>query len=358
MFNPFDDLQQIDPSHAQPGEIWEVSRSIKSPLQQSHPFSKIAQQFLCGQSRNRYVMIVRPPNPLLEAEWQEITVMVLSSETSWVSQVDVLIPAAISGLEQDVLAETWHVLPMLHCNLLRPIGNRLSRSLYDRLLNLGDAYHGLIEPLEPVELTASSQIFHQQEQAWSEVLSFPIMDYRTWAEAETAIDKTLEVERVLSQLTTTPITSARILLRRWFKGQVQAGWLTFEELLDAGVLRSPSVRSQEDANIENSVEVCRMKLIDLGMQMSRKTVALSITVTQKPDQHQIGVMLRVYPTGSDLYLPESLRLILIENQEQRYEVVARRTDLYVQLKFNAQISETFSVQVALGETGITENFMF
>lgn len=433
MPNSFDHFSQVDPSNAQAGEIWQVLRSIKSPLQKSQLFSKIAQQFLTGQLEDRYVMIVRTPELFSGSEWQEITVMVLSCETASVSQVDVLIPASTSGLEHDILAETWHVVPMLHCNLLRPVGNRLSRAVYDRLLDIGDADHSLVkwtDSSETAGLTLSwrspSPTFHQQERDWSEVLTAPVMDYRAYIAAETAIDKTLDVERALFQLTTTPITSARISLKRWFDGQMQANWVPIENLLNTEVLylSNQGIRATNDSqNSSNEIAaivaqlsqetdviqqrslirqlasiaegnataidqilsilrsttddetlwtaveclweidpgnpaegVRRVKLINLGMQVSRKTVALAIAIVQKPDQ-RIGVMLRVYPTGGEPYVPEHLKLILIENREQTYEVVARRTDLYVQLKFNAQVGETFSVRVALGETGITENFI-
>lgn len=442
MSNNFSKFPKIDLNHAKPGEIWEVSRSIKNPLKVSlqPPYSEAAQQFIQGESPPRYVMMVNTSEPLLENEWQEITVMVLSSETAFVSQVDIIIPAHISGLEHDVLAETWHILPMLNCNLRHSLNTRLSRATYDCLINIGDVYYGLTDAAEALEtvglITSSrppSQTFHQQEQTWSEILSFPVADYRTYAEAlmqaDIVIEAALKVERTLQRLTVTPIIAPTISLQGWFEQQMDAGWLTFTEVMDLGWsswqnvpiqgARSPEDRTESPIEVADLIDqlwqesdeaqrrtmirqlgdigqnnaagigalmavlrtttddetlwaaveslwrvdpgnpaegVRRVKLIDLGMQVNHRTVALAIAIVQKNNQ-QIGVMLRVYPTGDHPYLPEHLKLVLIENPNRTYEVVARRTDLYVQLKFSAQVGETFSVRVALGETGITESFV-
>ena len=54
----------------QPGEIWEVSRLVQSPLkfssqEQETLYSATAQNFLAGNSPPRYVMIVKEPESLL-----------------------------------------------------------------------------------------------------------------------------------------------------------------------------------------------------------------------------------------------------------------------------------------------------
>ncbi|WP_197036060.1 hypothetical protein [Fischerella sp. PCC 9605] len=186
----------------QPGEIWEVSRVARSPLQfstqeQQNLYSKSARRFLGEDSTPRYVMIVKEPEPAVEQQnkWQVISVMLLSVETSFLSDVDLLIPSHLSGVGQDLLAETWHVLPMLACNLSRLIGQRLSRKVYDLLLTVGDHYHGLVDEapllaqiqLLGLEMGITSakqqpeiQAFHQQEEAWSDVLIVPVAAYRTY----------------------------------------------------------------------------------------------------------------------------------------------------------------------------------
>ncbi len=209
-------------STPQPGEIWQVSRLQQSPLELSGEeqtlYSEEAKQFLAVNSPSRYVIIITPPELVMETdpEWEVVSVMLLSTETHLINDVDLLIPAHISGLEQDLLAETWHVLPMLACNLLQPVGERLSRQIYDSLLNVGDYYHGLIDERPVVELdnevlkvgvaTAQQpeiQAFHQQETYWSDVLTVPLASARTYLKGikftNSVLASALQIEQEFGQ---------------------------------------------------------------------------------------------------------------------------------------------------------------
>lgn len=209
-----------------PGEIWEVNRSVYSPLEfspqeQHHLFPDSARRFLAGDSPPRYVMIVQEPESHVdtETEWQVVSVMVLSPNIDFLSHVDLLIPSDLSGVGQDLLAQTWHVLPMLTCNLSHPIGKRLSREVYDVLMNVGDYYHGLIEqspsPLEVelcglkignvvTEQQSKLHNFHQQEEDWSKVLNVPVAAYNVYLKTinmtAAIVDDAIKIEQDLSEL--------------------------------------------------------------------------------------------------------------------------------------------------------------
>ena len=154
-------------------------------------------------------MLVAP-----QEEWQVVSVMLLSEETDFLSDVDLLIPREVSGVGQDLLAETWHVLPMLACNLLQPVGQRLSREIYDVLLSVGDYHYGLVDQAPSTQeiqvlglISADVSIrqqpeiqgFHQQEEAWSDVLSVPLAAYRTYLKAMKLTDAVLEEALQLEQ---------------------------------------------------------------------------------------------------------------------------------------------------------------
>lgn len=186
----------------QPGEIWQVNYLVRSPLniasqKQEVLYSSLARSFLTGNSPPRYVMIVKEPelSEDIEAQWLIVYVMLLSVETEFISNIDVLIPAKISGLAQDLLAETWHIIPALSCNLLKPVGKRLSRQIYDYLLKVRDYHHNLVSQLPVIteiqhlglkhenidsETNSKIQYFHQIEQAWSDVLTVPVAAYYTY----------------------------------------------------------------------------------------------------------------------------------------------------------------------------------
>lgn len=85
-------------------------------------------------------------------------------------------------------------------------------------------------------------------------------------------------------------------------------------------------------------------------------MALAIAILPRADQ-RFAIMLRVYPTKTQPYVPEDLKLVLHDESGQTYEVVARSNDLYLQLKFSGNPGERFGVQVSLGEAQITEEFL-
>lgn len=105
-----------------------------------------------------------------------------------------------------------------------------------------------------------------------------------------------------------------------------------------------------------SAGVRRVKLIDLGMQVAGRTVALAVAIIQKLNG-QFGVLLRVYPTHGEPYLPARLKLILLDNTgEILHEAVARTVDNYIQIKLSGNTGETFSVRIVFESSCITEDF--
>jgi hypothetical protein len=426
-------------------------------------------------------MIVKEPEPAVEQEkeWQIVSVMLLSLQTNFLSNVDLLIPSNISGVGRDLLAQTWHVLPMLARNLSHPVGQRLSRKVYDVLLTVGDYHHGLVdEPpsMQEIQLLGLKvgavsaeqqpeiQAFHRQEEAWTDVLRVPLAAYRTYLQTMkltgAILDAALQLEQEFSEIAVgaldqpnaephdrtiaTVVSSApiktRVSLSQWFQNifdavwRIEDFWVTQTALLalgsrsadhshevHSGYLEeisalidqlSPSkmsfraIRSvgqdehklrqaakklgeigtgnsnaiqalislmrttQDDETLWTAVEslwqidpgnpaagVSRARLIDLGMQLAGHAVALAVAIIKKADQ-KVGVLLRVYPTGNEAYLPTALKLILLDESEQILrEVTARRADIYIQLKLSGQLGEQFSVRVALGDDSITEDFV-
>jgi hypothetical protein len=344
------DAKNLSP---QPGEIWETDRG--------------------------YVMIVNQ-------QASTFTVMGLSAEPS-----DAIIPAQISGLDQDLFADTTNIFRLSRPSLLHQRGDRLSRQRYDDLMTHGD---------------------NLEAQQWANVV----------------LTRSLQIEQTLQQLNVTPLPRPRpIALSNWFKSQFEPAWVSVETLILSGQLHlTPATRGPEDRildpeelNIPNLIEqlashhpepqrrraakylgtttpgnplviqalvdllrstddnetlwaaveslwqidpgnpaagVRRLRLLDLGLQVSGRGVALAIAILQRQDQ-RLGIMLRVYPTENEPYVPEDLKLILLDEANQAYEVSARRNDLYIQLKFNGTPGERFGVQVKLGEAQMTEEFL-
>ncbi len=99
------------------------------------------------------------------------------------------------------------------------------------------------------------------------------------------------------------------------------------------------------------------RVIDFGMQLAGQGVALMVAILQKPNQ-TVAVLLRVYPMGSQRYLPAKLQLAgLLEDGQPFLEAASRDRDDYIQLKFCAEFGEKFQVRVSLENASITEGFI-
>ena len=195
----------------------DISELVPPFLLDRNHFSEAARHFIQGHGPARYVMIVgdvrllseysrildlntsTPTRDLQPSKGDEfsldfidqywVSAMVLGhaqdginldnphwgGKTQKVRNVDVLIPAHLSGLADNVLAETWHIVPMLVNQLSLPVGHRLSSTLYHHLMDIGDTALGK-DCMTGQYLLASNQLqtFHQAEEQWSEVLRFPI----------------------------------------------------------------------------------------------------------------------------------------------------------------------------------------
>ncbi len=366
----------------QPGEIWQV------------------------QNADTLVMIVHTPIGSSAAP-AAVRVMLLSRAMEFCSDIDIGVPQPQSG--DALLALTWQVFDMGQANLARPIGVRLSRAIYDCLLDIGDRHHGLNATIvNPADFgllgdavgshqSAASQTFHAQQSAIAQRLMQAFQQAKHEFYAEQAMTQLLAAA-AQQTIDLTGLRSSRAIdLRQWLEHQINqpivAGW---ERLWAMPLLPQmvPALRSQptppddpaapcastianlihqlqtttDDETLWAAVEslwkldpgnpaagVRRVKLVDLGMQVAGEAVALAVAIV--PRGESMAVLLQVYPMGNAAYLPENLQLILLDERgEVLRQIEARPADIYIQLKLSGAIGEQFSVRVALGASGLTEHF--
>ncbi|WP_264320961.1 DUF1822 family protein [Zarconia navalis] len=104
-------------------------------------------------------------------------------------------------------------------------------------------------------------------------------------------------------------------------------------------------------------QVARAKLVDFGMQLGDRAIALLVALTQDPDR-KVGIWVQVHPMRGARYLPPNLKLALLSDTgETLQDVVSEDLDLYIQLRpFKALPQTHFSLQVALDDLSLTEAF--
>lgn len=412
-----------------PGEIWELN-TISIPS--------------CHHQAPKYVMIITEPE---EAVLPTVSVMLLSEETNFLSEVDILIPSSISRLQKDLLAETWLVFPMLVCDLRHSTGARLSYQIYETLLNIGDSYHKLTElppshHIQSLKLQQGSPLvnndilkaFHTSELNKINKFKAPAElcnnQHSIMQMAEQVLNQAVQTEQDLIDTTRhniiefIPTTLTPITLTHWLQNIHPAEWLiptptlklavatrsvnhreyiipTVDEistlikqlslLTDESQKRSIAKRlseigkdnqnaiqalikllqtTQDDETLWTAVEslwqidpgnsavgVRRVKLIDLGIQLAGEGIALAIALIPKIN-NRFGILLQVYPTGREIYLPPQLKLALLDTTGKVLrKVTAQLADLFIQLKFSGELGESFSVKICIGEAETTEHFI-
>jgi Protein of unknown function (DUF1822) len=147
-----------------------------------------------------------------------------------------------------------------------------------------------------------------------------------------------------------PVKETKTKLGKWLQDIFEESWYAID------VLVSP------EANLGFSTRnvimpTRRGKLINLGMQLGNKNVALLVNITEEPED-KIGVLIQLHPTCGDKYLPSNITLkLLSKTGKTLQEVQARYQDNYIQLKpFKGESEKCFSIEVSILDMKICEHF--
>jgi Protein of unknown function (DUF1822) len=323
-----------------PGEIWAISGA-----------------YLGGGER--YLMIVHEP---IDPKLSVCSGMLFSLATEYLSAVDILIPIAITGLEQDILAETWNVGEVSIDHLVHPVGNRLSRQVYDLLLLIGDGATAESWQQSAQELglglvtdAGADADFHRDERRFLASLSPAVMSW-----TDNLVKQAIEIERELIDL-----LRPRVILSVWLEqiceplaSSLHGGWQDAANFAPRMAIATRGLSSIDpldkiDEPEPSPVAVQRLKSIALGSDNFVLLVSLTPQIEQR-----IEILLQVYPEQSQPFLPANLRLLLQDDRGTNLrEVVARSIDRCIQLKFTGEIGESFRVCLELNGMKLIEDFV-
>jgi hypothetical protein len=177
--------------------------------------------------------------------------------------------------------------------------------------------------------------------------------FRTWG---TLLENEQWRQRLYQQRQQSESSQVRVNLSRWLEGIYDNAWETIETFL---LFNSNSLAFNFRSSSGLSVgSIKRAKLIDLGMEIESQKVVLLVALIPE-DSQQVSIRVQLHPANGESYLPVNIKLaLLLESGEIIQEVQAREQDNYVQLKrFDGEVGECFSIQVAFDSCQITENFV-
>ena len=135
---------------------------------------------------------------------------------------------------------------------------------------------------------------------------------------------------------------AQVNLNRWFTGIFSQDWQPVESILRGRMVRSLSLDS-------SGTSVSRGKIIDLQRNGITKQVILVVKATSKSTT-EIEVSLQIYPVKANEYLPLGLKVkVLNRSGNTCLQAESKNIDDWIQLEFNCQKGESFSLQIIWGE---------
>ncbi len=138
-------------------------------------------------------------------------------------------------------------------------------------------------------------------------------------------------------------------LCQWVEGVFDSCWQS-PELVLADNFRGTATATRQNTEQTNSVS--RAKVINVGKQI----VSLMELIPTNSDVFDIR--LRLYPAENNVHLPQNLELtILDESGNACMKTQAETANDWIQLEFSCHHEEKFSVELKLGETSITEDFV-
>lgn len=142
----------------------------------------------------------------------------------------------------------------------------------------------------------------------------------------------------------------KVNLCQWLEGIFNQDWES-PELVLAGSFRSTATMTRQYQDSQTS-SISRAKVVDVGRQI---VLLMELTPTNSA---VFDIRLRVYPAENTLHLPQDLQLTIFdESGVACMNTQAEIANDWMQLEFDCQHEEKFSVELKLGETSITEEFI-
>ena len=185
-----------------------------------------------------------------------------------------------------------------------------------------------------------------------------ILGFTTQTLAKVPLSQLESVDNLLDYLTTKE-KAAKVNISQWLEGVFTAGWLNVEEIFNP---RELSLR------FARNFSVTKCKKIDIGLQLNDESVVLvvklnpknkEITDIKNKNKGEIDIIVQVQAdTERSVSLPPGLKLVVTDENGQEVDAaVSRLNDNWMDIELSAELNEEFSVEIILGESKVTEDFV-
>jgi Protein of unknown function (DUF1822) len=175
------------------------------------------------------------------------------------------------------------------------------------------------------------------------------------------LNQILPIENLLEHLASLQVSPAGVIinLSQWFNGIFETGWQSWEtlwnqpDLLTNQGFRNSGISAEQRKYLSITQ---RAKLINLGTNIIPENLVLVVEICpQSGERTHIQLQLR---SVSDRVLPLGLKLAVLDDCETIFlQLQVESPSNQMQLQFNGEVGENFSLQVELNNCQITEKFV-
>lgn len=157
------------------------------------------------------------------------------------------------------------------------------------------------------------------------------------------------LERIEDLNAVTPVTK----LSHWLENVFETGWKSLEAIADIldPEYKEPAMRFRKGKTKKNYLEGSKL----IGLEKTGDRVALLVRF-EPVSEEEFDVEVEVCQTGNKTYLPQDLKLAIIDETGESVMHAIANSVYNIQIDFSAEYDEIFQVQLSLGDTTITELF--
>ncbi len=183
-----------------------------------------------------------------------------------------------------------------------------------------------------------------------------ILGFTTQQRARIHLSQLQSVDNLLDYLTTKE-ASAKVNIRQWLEGVITEGWLNVEEIFNPRELSYRFARS---------FSIMKCKKVDIGLKINGESVVLVVklnpenkNIIDAKNHDEVDIIVQVQPNPEkSACLPPGLKLVVIDENGQEIDtVISRQNDNWVEIKLSAELNEEFGVDIILGESKVTQDFV-
>jgi hypothetical protein len=150
-----------------------------------------------------------------------------------------------------------------------------------------------------------------------------------------------------------------VKIGQWFDDIWENEWQPLSNLISSLTNEKLALRMATDTRSRNpnDAEVIAKRKASYEVILGEYKVFLVQKINRQSDGNH-DLLVQVYPTGDNNYLPQFLHLVILDEKEELFlEATSRVNDNWIQLQFQGEENEEFYVKLELGENMIQYKFI-